>query len=856
MAESGQSSTPNGPTATGRKLAVIMFTDIAGYTDLMGRDRDAALDLLLKNKELHKALVREHNGNLLKEIGDGNMCAFDTASEAVDFAISIQSQSANTPQLKLRIGIHLGEIVMEDGDAFGDGVNIASRLQSIANPGDIYVSDAIQKAIRGRTDIQSEDLGEQELKNVDYPVKVHSIRSVAPTTTEEDAPIAAELGRRQIWRAAAMYTIVGALIWKVSEIGVEMLGLSVGIVKVVQLILILGFPVAMALAWFYEWSPKGFVRIGSQAAKDNPLSGSQKKPLTSNTYMVVLITTFLALFLIFPSGQSGPAAGMEASEASVAVIPFQNVTGNAELDYYGVGLASEIRTQLALSKQFDFVSSMMATTGYKNTSEPPQTVGAQLGVTHILSGMYQGPHDGLQVVVELVEASTGKIVWSFPYQSTYEDLFVLQASIADRVMEKFDGEEVEHTVSTFNIEAFAELARGIEVSSLSNDPNFQFQTKSYFERAIQLDSTLLPAWVELIGIYAYHYFTRPHDSTVTAEMVNNLVGYVDQNFEESWETNVVKGINAYWVEKDYEKGRAFFHKALEENPDSQWANSLLQPINRRTMRYSEAIKYGSKSARLYPSPIAWRELGLTFWNNGDFENAELAFKTAYSLNPNSLSVNGTYFALMRQQNAVEDLPQELQRKFGARYDLQLLSQDRKHSEALRYLDSVVPDTTFTELEWLESKALAHFALNEVDSARFHASAFLKLLDDPSGPAFGAGRGGLASLPFATIRMHGIMGNEVDFLALFPWPKNQLEQDLTYQWAMMTWELNHFVFSKRYDDATSKLKEMNSRFPDWGNYAWLNLPEFDRIKEEHPPFQDAINSLRLPPLVSETNPMKM
>ena len=138
-------------TAT-RKLAVIMFTDIAAYTDLMGRDRDRALDLLLKNKELHKELVEKDNGELLKEIGDGNMCTFDTASDAIDCALALQQASGTIEDLNLRIGIHLGEIMVEEGDAFGDGVNIASRLQSIADPGEIYISDSIQKAIRGRVE--------------------------------------------------------------------------------------------------------------------------------------------------------------------------------------------------------------------------------------------------------------------------------------------------------------------------------------------------------------------------------------------------------------------------------------------------------------------------------------------------------------------------------------------------------------------------------------------------------------------------------------------------------------------------------------------------------------------------------
>ena len=159
-----------------RKLAAIMFTDIVGYTTLMGQDEQKAIALLHKNRQIHEHCIRTHSGKLLKEMGDGILAQFNSALEAVQCALEIQELAQDRVEGKLRIGIHLGDVIIENNDVFGDGVNIASRLQAIADPGGIYISESVQKAIRSRTDIQMLYLAEVGLKNVDYPVKTYSLQ--------------------------------------------------------------------------------------------------------------------------------------------------------------------------------------------------------------------------------------------------------------------------------------------------------------------------------------------------------------------------------------------------------------------------------------------------------------------------------------------------------------------------------------------------------------------------------------------------------------------------------------------------------------------------------------------------------
>ena len=143
-----------------------MFTDIVCYTALMGKDSDKALEIVRISKQIQKHLVEKHNGKWLKEMGDGAMARFSTALDAVNCSIEIQETARGELDAKLRIGIHLGDVTVEEDDVHGDGVNVASRLESISDPGGIYISDSIEKAIRELGDVQAKYLGEIKLKNV------------------------------------------------------------------------------------------------------------------------------------------------------------------------------------------------------------------------------------------------------------------------------------------------------------------------------------------------------------------------------------------------------------------------------------------------------------------------------------------------------------------------------------------------------------------------------------------------------------------------------------------------------------------------------------------------------------------
>ena len=196
-----------------RQLAAIMFTDIVGYSALMGKDSAKALDLVRISKEIQKPLVEKYNGKWIKEMGDGVLAQFNTALDAVNCAIEIQKSARAELDAKLRIGIHSGDITIEDDDVYGDGVNIASRLESIADPGGIYISDAILKAIQGQSDVQTKYLGEISLKNVAYEVRTYAIQDVGLPVPDIGGPDASDLiSQNQPTKKSPIWIVIGGVL--------------------------------------------------------------------------------------------------------------------------------------------------------------------------------------------------------------------------------------------------------------------------------------------------------------------------------------------------------------------------------------------------------------------------------------------------------------------------------------------------------------------------------------------------------------------------------------------------------------------------------------------------------------------
>jgi class 3 adenylate cyclase len=159
-----------------RRLSAIMFTDMKGYSKEMGKDEEKTLKKLWRYEKAMKSIIKDHNGRVVKTIGDAIMGDFDSAVNAVKSAMEIQNL-LKKEDIQIRIGIHLGDVIHKGGDIFGDGVNIASRIESICEPGKIYISEDVYNQVKGKIHAGFENLGNRPLKNIDSPPKVFRIAS-------------------------------------------------------------------------------------------------------------------------------------------------------------------------------------------------------------------------------------------------------------------------------------------------------------------------------------------------------------------------------------------------------------------------------------------------------------------------------------------------------------------------------------------------------------------------------------------------------------------------------------------------------------------------------------------------------
>ena len=315
--------------AGARKVAVILVGDVVGYSRLTGADEERTLARMRTlRSDIIDPAVSVHNGRLIKRTGDGAVVEFRSVVEAVRSAIDVQSglaeRNAGLPadkRIEVRVGIHLGDVVEEaDGDLMGDGVNIAARLEGIAEPGGVYLSSAAYEQVRDKLKCEFLDLGEKNLKNIARPVRVYRLL----------------------------------------------------------------------------------------IARDAPMSGSSAR-----------------------DGSETPLA--LPNKPSIAVLAFENMTGDPEQEYFADGIADDIIMGLSRIKWL-FVIARNSSFAYKGKVVDVRQVGRELGVRYVLEGGVQKAGARLRITAQLVEAETGAHLWADKFDGGLKDVFEFQDQITDRVV--------------------------------------------------------------------------------------------------------------------------------------------------------------------------------------------------------------------------------------------------------------------------------------------------------------------------------------------------------------------------------------------------------------------------------------
>jgi len=378
-----------------RRLAAILAADVAGYSRLMGADEVGTARTLREHRAVTDALVSKHGGRIVKTTGDGVLLEFPSVVDAVECAVAVQVVMAERNEevpverrMLFRIGINLGDILIEGNDILGDGVNVAARVEGVAEPGGICISSSAYEQVRGKVTVEFADLGEQRLKNIDRPVRLYAVRASS-------------------------------------------------------------FPTETA------------VKSSAQADKPHPL---RDKP-------------------------------------SIAVLPFQNMSGDPEQEYFADGIAEDVLTTLSQIQEL-LVIARNSSFVFKGQARDIREIGRILGVRHVLEGSVRKAGNRVRLAAQLIDSLNGSHVWADRFEGDLDDVFALQDRITQDIVTALEvrltfGEQArvwrKRSGSPLVYEHFLK-GRNLYLNFAKHT---HAQARSEFERALAINPAYAPALLQL-----------------------------------------------------------------------------------------------------------------------------------------------------------------------------------------------------------------------------------------------------------------------------------------------------------------------------------------------------------------------
>jgi adenylate cyclase len=428
-----------------RKLAAILSADVKGYSRLMGEDELATVRTLTAYREVLTTLIQAHRGRVVDSPGDNLLAEFASVVDAVQCATEIQQdlavRNAALPahrQMAFRIGINVSDVLTDDGRLYGDGVNIAARLEGLAEAGGICLSDTAYTQVKNKLTLAYEYIGEQQVKNIAEPVRVWRIKTESEggsSAGEADSPRSQSQGPTSILQGPKTRG-VGTVRW--------------------SRIVLVGLFLATSLATSLYFA--------LPALRDQPTLALPLKP-------------------------------------SIAVLPFVNMSADPTQDYFSDGMTDTLITDLSKLAGL-FVIARNSTFVYKGKAIKPQQVSQELGVRYVLEGSVQKAEARVRIIVQLVDAATGHHLWAERYDRELKDIFTLQDELTRRVVGalqvKLTTQEQGRLgrVPTENLAAYDYYLRGKEYWERATQ-EANGQARQLFEHAIALDPQFALAYTGL-----------------------------------------------------------------------------------------------------------------------------------------------------------------------------------------------------------------------------------------------------------------------------------------------------------------------------------------------------------------------
>src|SRR5436190_21018760 len=508
--------------STSRQLAALMFADMVGYTAMIQEDEALALELRQKLRRKLEETVNSHYGRILEFRGDGALCSFNSAIEGVKAAVALQLDMQMLPIVPLRIGIHTGDVMVDGDHVYGDGVNVASRIESFAVPGSIFISGKVYDDIKNQKDIQAVSLGKYALKNVKEQVELFAISNV-----------------------------------------------------------------------------------GIQIPEMHSLEGKGERIL----------------------------------QKSILVLPFVNMSTDAEQDYFSDGLTEELITNLSRLKEIRVISRTTSML-YKATTKDVKTIGKETGVSYILEGSVRRFKNDLRITAQFIDANKDLHIWAETFRGKMEDIFDIQETVSVKIVEalrmQLPGKEKKKLQKRYteNSEAYQLYLQGRYSWNKRNEEGSNTASR-YFEKALEKDPNYALAWAGLADTYSlmgeYTNISRRELYPKQMEAVSKA-SELDSNLAEA---HISLAISLMLNEWDWKNSEKEYKIGLELNPNYATGHHWYAEWLLYNSRFEEALNEISLATELDPvSQGILKDKGIHFYYSRQYDEAIDLGKKTLELDPN------------------------------------------------------------------------------------------------------------------------------------------------------------------------------------------------------------------------------
>ena len=525
-----------------RKISVIWSADVVGYSRLMGQNEEETLQTLTRCRAVMSALIQQYRGRVVDSPGDNVLAELPSAVDALHCARDVQQEleqlNAALPEerrMLFRIGINLGDVIEEKTKLYGDGVNVAARLEGLAEPGGIHLSGAVYDQVKNKLPFQFEYTGDQQVKNIQDPVRTYR---VVMNTEPRSGPARIRSREKKTSKA---FMVAGSIV----------------------AVAVFGFG-------FYIW-----VNLHARSLTDRPPSGFATRASMSQ-------------------------------RASIAVLPFKNLSGDPEQEYFSDGISNDIITDLSRFSDLLVIASNTAFL-YKGKTVDIKQVGQELGVRYVLEGSVQKAGKKVRINAQLIDASSVAHVWAERYERNYSEIFKLQGDLVQAIVSRLAIKAFQYEQARamrkkpHDLQAYDYLLRGYAFYHQRKRTTFA-AAREMFSKAVALDPFYAAAYVGL------------------GELEYGKVAY-------GWTEFPGKAL-----------ANAFTHgqKAIELDDSNADAHALLSSLYTFQRKYDLAIKAAKRAIELNPNHSgSYNELGWAYLWSGRLDEAIDSLEMALRLDSSS-----------------------------------------------------------------------------------------------------------------------------------------------------------------------------------------------------------------------------